>query len=131
MLYKVIALSVGGKNNKIHRLGDLVSDGAFSVPADKLVEQGFLAPVDDTPVKDVESENKPEKEGSLIDAISDAAGVDFDESEEVSDESIPDYNDISKTDIMNKLVEVKGLKKNKDFNKNQSKRDLYDLLKGK
>lgn len=41
--YKVIALSVGAKNNKIFKSGDIVTADAFHEGhADKLVEQGFL-----------------------------------------------------------------------------------------
>jgi len=51
--YKVIALSVGGLNNKIFNSGDTVNDKQFvQGHAEKLVEQGFLTPLHLT--KDVE-----------------------------------------------------------------------------
>lgn len=51
--YKVIALSVGGLNNKIFNSGDTVNDKQFvQGHAEKLVEQGFLKPLQ--PTKDVE-----------------------------------------------------------------------------
>lgn len=51
--YIVIALSVGGLNNKIFNSGDTVNDKQFvQGHAEKLVEQGFLKPLQ--PTKDVE-----------------------------------------------------------------------------
>jgi hypothetical protein len=45
--YKVIALSVGGKGNKIYRAGDTVTDECWSEGrAKELAEQGFLEQVD-------------------------------------------------------------------------------------
>lgn len=47
MTYKVIALSVGGKSNRIFTAGDVVTADAFpDGHAEKLVEQGFLQVVD-------------------------------------------------------------------------------------
>ena len=44
--YIVIALSVGGLNNKIFNSGDIVNDKQFvQGHAEKLVEQGFLTPL--------------------------------------------------------------------------------------
>lgn len=51
--YIVIALSVGGLNNKIFNSGDTVNDKQFvQGHAEKLVEQGFLTPLQ--PTKEVE-----------------------------------------------------------------------------
>ncbi len=45
--YKVIALSVGGKGNKIFNSGDTVTELNFPEGnAAKLVEEGFLEPID-------------------------------------------------------------------------------------
>ena len=50
--YKVIALSVGGKNNKVFKSGDIVDGSKFSADANDLVEKGFLEPVEDDVVED-------------------------------------------------------------------------------
>ncbi len=51
--YKVIALSVGGLNNKIFNSGDTVNENQFvQGHAEKLVAQGFLEPLQTT--KDIE-----------------------------------------------------------------------------
>lgn len=45
--YKVIALSVGGKGNKIFNSGDIVTELNFPEGnAAKLVDEGFLEPID-------------------------------------------------------------------------------------
>jgi len=45
--YEVIALSVGGANNKIFKNGDKVTDANFGKDrADELVKGGFLKPLD-------------------------------------------------------------------------------------
>ena len=51
--YIVIALSVGGLNNKIFNSGDIVNENQFvQGHAEKLVAQGFLEPLQTT--KDIE-----------------------------------------------------------------------------
>ncbi len=59
--YKVIALSVGGKGNKIFNSGDIVTELNFPEGnAAKLVEEGFLEPIDapeptvELPAKEIE-----------------------------------------------------------------------------
>lgn len=55
--YKVIALSVGGLNNKIFNSGDIVNDKQFvQGHAEKLVEQGFLKPLHHTKEVEVKEE---------------------------------------------------------------------------
>lgn len=56
--YKVIALSVGGRGNKIFKAGDVVTAADFPDDnADKLVDQGFLMVIDEEPgVKPVSEE---------------------------------------------------------------------------
>lgn len=45
--YKIIALSVGGKGNKIFNSGDIVTELNFPEGnAAKLVDEGFLEPID-------------------------------------------------------------------------------------
>lgn len=44
--YKVIALSVGGRANKIHESGDIVHENHFDTGrAEELVSKGFLKPI--------------------------------------------------------------------------------------
>jgi hypothetical protein len=61
MEYKVIALSVSGRRNKIFRAGDIVTDKNFPEGnATKLVEEGFIKPIGNMP--SVEFVIKPEEE---------------------------------------------------------------------
>lgn len=43
--YKVIALSVSGKN-VVYNAGDIVDQNKLNAPAEKLVEAGFLEPIE-------------------------------------------------------------------------------------
>jgi len=73
--YEVIALSVGGQNNKIFKNGDKVDDSNFGKDrADELVKGGFLKPLDDK-----------KNAGELIDEIGTAETV------EQVDEIVGDY----------------------------------------
>ena len=41
--FKVIALSVGGNNNKIYKAGEIINEKCLvNKSADKLIQQGFL-----------------------------------------------------------------------------------------
>lgn len=52
MKYTVIALSLGGKGNKIFNSGDTVTDANFPEGnAIELVKKGFIKAVDEVPVK--------------------------------------------------------------------------------
>lgn len=44
MQYKVIALSVGGKYNKVFHSGDIVTAESFEADINDLVSQGFVKP---------------------------------------------------------------------------------------
>lgn len=77
--YKVIALSVGGKGNKIFNSGDTVTELNFPEGnAAKLVEEGFLEPIDapeptvELPAKEVvpvdEAPVAPEADAPIEDA---------------------------------------------------------------
>ena len=73
--YEVIALSVGGQNNKIFKHGEKVDDSNFGKDrADELVKGGFLKPLDDK-----------KNAGELIDEIGTAETV------EQVDEIVGDY----------------------------------------
>ena len=53
-IYKVVALSMSGKHNKIFKSGDEVTQDVLESPAEALVESGFL--------KEIESKESPKEE---------------------------------------------------------------------
>jgi hypothetical protein len=62
MEYKVIALSVSGRGNKIFRAGDIVTENNFPEGnAARLVHEGFIKPVGKLP-KPIEFSVKSEEE---------------------------------------------------------------------
>lgn len=67
MEYKVIALSVGGRFNKVYHNGDIVSDNCFEVGAKELVNQGFLQPIEAKKAQP-KDEVKDEAKEAIIDA---------------------------------------------------------------
>lgn len=104
MQYKVIALSVGGKNNKVFNSGEIVNDKNFHEGrAEELVRKGFLErsvkEIVIDPVKEVEKEIK--------------------EDEVVVEKTIDDYS----------IKELAELTKNiSGFFKRMSKKQMFDLL---
>lgn len=40
--FKVVALSMGGKYNKIYQSGDIITQDCVEAPVEQLVEAGFL-----------------------------------------------------------------------------------------
>jgi hypothetical protein len=61
MNYKVIALTVSGLGNKVFRAGEIVSESNFVAGrAEKLVESGFLARVDDIATNKLEAKQTDE-----------------------------------------------------------------------
>jgi hypothetical protein len=130
--YKVIALSVGGRANKIFSAGDTVNEDHF-IPgrAEELVEQGFLKRAGEIPgaVKersdDIEVEvtqkevpvEEPTSQ-SLLDSLKNSIG---EQSKEV-----PDINAISRKDITKTLTEL-GI----PFEPTASKKELFDLWQSK
>ena len=44
--FKVIALSVGGKLNKVFKSGDIVSANDFAAPIQSFIDGGFLLPIE-------------------------------------------------------------------------------------
>lgn len=68
--YKVVALSVGGLNNKIYRAGDTVFETHFPTDnAAKLVKQGFIRPFTSDEIKAEEkAKAKAEKDAAAAKA---------------------------------------------------------------
>ena len=60
-MFKVIALSVGGKNNQVYKSGDVVTADNFSADADELVDKCFLEKIesdtDDVDTNDVDTDD--------------------------------------------------------------------------
>lgn len=128
--YTVIALSVGGRANKIFSAGDTVTEENF-IPgrADELVAQGFLKQIGDTPqpVGNIPAEEihvevsepkqdedqKPEEETSLIDSLKDSLGG---ESEK------QDINAKTRKEYIKELTDL-GI----PFEQNASKKELFEL----
>lgn len=95
--YKVIALSVGGLNNKIFNSGDEVFENNFHPGrADQLVVSGFLKEIK-------ESEDLP-----ILDSLNSKTPLSIDEFEV--------------TDIKQNLTNFKV-----DFDSNATKQELYNL----
>lgn len=130
--YKVIALSVGGRANKIFSAGDTVNEDHF-IPgrAEELVEQGFLKRTGEIPGTVKESSDDIEVEvtqkevpieeptsQSLLDSLKNSIG---EQSKEV-----PDINAISRKDITKTLTEL-GI----PFEPTASKKELFDLWQSK
>jgi hypothetical protein len=134
--YKVIALSVGGRANKIFSAGDTVNEDNF-IPgrADELEKLGFLkstgsndevpAPVFSEEIEvEVTNVEKPEEEiteetkaGSLLDSLKDSLG-DQDEPEKQT----VTIEQISKKEIIKTLTEL-GI----PFEPAANKTELYKL----
>jgi hypothetical protein len=136
--YKVIALSVGGRANKIFSAGDSVNEDNF-IPgrADELEKLGFLKSTGSTdkvpasiPSDEIETEvtkvEKPEEEvteetetGSLLDSLKDSLG-DPDETERKT-VSVT-IEQISKKELIKTLTEL-GI----PFEPTANKTELYSL----
>ena len=125
--YRVKALSVGGKNNKIYKSGDVVDAGCFSSSVSELVAQGFLEPISGGLKQESKSESK-----STTTTDVDAVDVDVNDGGNDAEDSavnyLPAYDDISKKVIID-MLESKGLVKNVNFKQSQGKSELYELLK--
>jgi hypothetical protein len=130
--YKVIALSVGGRANKIFSAGDTVNEDHF-IPgrADELVEQGFLQRTGEIPGTVKESSDDIEVEvtqkeppaeeptsQSLLDSLKNSIGE--------QSKELPDINAISRKDITKTLTEL-GI----PFEPTSSKKELFDLWQSK
>jgi hypothetical protein len=131
--YKVIALSVGGKANKIFSAGDTVTEDQF-IPgrADELVTQEFLQEISDdgkpmtkvdqeeveTEVSEPKDTDKPSKEKSLLDAVKNSLGDD--DGKKVSIDSI------SKKEIVKILTDL-GI----PFEPHASKTELFELYQSR
>lgn len=131
--YKVIALSVGGRANKIFSAGDTVNEEHF-IPgrADELEKQGFLKssgddgkPAPREIPEEIAVEVTDPKEGDkvknqptcILDGIKDSLG------ENKDDDGI---DSISKKDIMKMLTEL-GI----PFEPGSGKKELYELYKSR
>lgn len=128
--YKVIALSVGGRKNKIFHTGDLVNESNFPEgAADRLMNQGFLEyfdkDADEVPSQpgeelEVEITLREEQQpdgGQAAEKKSDEEGSD-------EETQAPDVDDLTKKEIMKELEEA-GI----PFDKNSNKAQLYEIWK--
>lgn len=110
--YKVIALSVGAKGNRIFHSGDTVSEANFiEGRAEELVKLGFLKPLGLELVEESE------------DVDSDLEESEEKEETEASSDDVPAFEDISKKQIIARLFKAGA-----QFNPSNSKQDLYDIL---
>lgn len=133
--YKVIALSVGGRANKIFSAGDTVNEDNF-IPgrADELEKQGFLKSIgstdaDVTPlssdeietevVKVEKLENSEESEtSSLLDSLKDSLGE--------PGKTEVTIDQISRKEIMKTLTDL-GI----PFEPTTGKKELFELYKSR
>lgn len=133
--YKVIALSVGGRANKIFSAGDTVNEDNF-IPgrADELEKQGFLKSIGSTDAEvtplssdEVETEvvkvEKPEKSeesetSSLLDSLKDSLGE--------PGKTEVTIDQISKKEIIKTLTDL-GI----PFEQTDSKTILFELYKSR
>lgn len=138
--FKVIALAVGGKNNKIYRSGDTVYPKNFpDGNVDRLVNEGFLQEIiKKETVQEVVSTGTgdliPNPNETKVDGLLDANPNPAPEGEKegVDKSEIVDPIEAIKRPGINEIT-TKELKKklqlqNVPFDSNASKEDLYDLL---
>lgn len=129
--YKVIALSVGGRSNKIFSAGDTVSEDSF-IPgrADELEKQGFLKSIGETDVQamplssdEIETEivtteepepQESEEVSSILSRLKESLG-ELDKTEVTIDS-------MSRKEIIKTLTEL-GI----PFDNNASKKELFSL----
>ena len=144
--YKVIALSVTGKNNQVYRLGEVVDGSSIVGNPEDVEKQGFIKLIDP------EVDKKPDDAADDADKSSDAStstddkgaddaatgggddNPDSDEDGKGGDDAatgggdddkgeIPAYDDISKKKIQAALKE-RGV----DYDSSLNKQGVYDLL---
>ena len=116
--YKVIALSVGGKNNKVFKSGDIVDGSKFSADANDLVEKGFLEPVEDDVVEDDVVEDDVVED----DVVEDEPTID--ESEKVA-AATADSDDYTKNHIEQALKDLEV-----EYDSRDKKAVLWKVLFG-
>jgi hypothetical protein len=116
----VIALSVGGKNNKVFKSQDIVNENNFSSSVDELVAKGFLEEIEPLKVEltgniedKVEVEETATESSSILDELT---------SSNESENSI-DMDDYSKKDIESALKEL-----DIEYKSRESKTFLWNLL---
>ena len=104
--YKVVALSLSGRNNRIFKSGDIVNEDNFPEgQAEQLVNQGFI-----------EYRKTNDKEPSIQ--------ADPGEGQpELKVVEVKKFEEVTRAQIIERLTD-KGVV----FDKNSSKRDLYDLF---
>jgi hypothetical protein len=146
--YKVIALSVGGKRNKVFASGDIVREKDFpegAFPA--LVLNGFLEPIEseESPVlvivDDQDEDEDPKKEGDPAEVKEEAPVIVNELEKKSSEESEVKKEEEELNPALEKLInselpsideieseEIKDhLSKSKiSFGKNESKEQLYN-----
>jgi hypothetical protein len=116
----VIALSVGGKNNKVFKSQDIVNENNFSSSVDELVAKGFLEEIEPLKVEltgniedEVEVEETATESSSILDELT---------SSNESENSI-DMDDYSKKDIESALKQL-----DIEYKSRESKTFLWNLL---
>jgi len=116
----VIALSVGGKNNKVFKSQDIVNENNFSSSVDELVAKGFLKEIEPLKIEltgniedEVEVEETATESSLILDELT---------SSNESENSI-DMDDYSKKDIESALKEL-----DIEYKSRESKTFLWNLL---
>lgn len=119
--YKVIALSVGGKHNKIYHSGDIVTEDKFhDGEAPGLARKKFIEPIGHT-LKDEAPEGAENKGEIKVDLREEKP---FGKKVETDNENDFTIEDVDIKDLKAELS-AKGIK----FDKNATKEDLFDLWK--
>lgn len=128
--FLVIALSVGGRANKIFSAGDTVTEENF-IPgrAEELVKQGFLKPIEETaePVKEIPldeiettvSEPSSDEAKLEVQSILDTIKENLSEGNKEENEGI---NSRTRKEYIKELTEL-GI----PFEPTASKKELYEL----
>jgi len=117
--YRVIALSLGGRRNKVFSLGEVVTQAQLAAPVNDLVSGGYLEAVassnaEEVEVEVVETAEVEAPETKLVEKVEEAAEVTG---------GIPAFSDLSKKQIIARLKEADA-----KFNKTWTKKSLYSLL---
>ena len=117
--FKVVALSLGGRGNKIFHSGDVVLSAELTQETTILIRDGYIVPYEDCePVAEETEEElglakeKADKMPTLLDKLR----------AKKHDEPVPEYEEITKSEIKKKLTEDCV-----DYSEKWSKRTLYDL----
>jgi len=118
--YKVIALSVGGKGNKIYKSGDVVTEKHFpDGNINSLIKGGFLQPCDEESKMNVPVTEPEQPEVNYTEETGNESKEEFDPGK-----AKKEFNDISIIELQEYLTE-KGI----EFRADENKKNLYKLYK--